>query len=87
MSDREATERLSKALGRDLSFTEIPGEAAAAAMKEAGLPAWLIGDLVMLSDMAKAGYMANLSPDAAELLGREARKFEGFAADHVADFS
>lgn len=87
LSDRDATQLLSNVLERDIGFTEISGEAAAAGMKEAGLPAWLIGDLVALGDMAKAGYMAHVSARAAELLGRQPRSFEDFAADHADVFS
>lgn len=86
LSEAEATAILSRAVGREIGFTEIPGEAAAAAMEQMGLPSWLIGDLVMLSDMAKAGYMAEVSPHTAELLGAAPRTFADFAADHREHF-
>lgn len=87
LSEREATAQLSAALGREIDLTEISDEAAAAGMEQAGLPAWLIGDLVALAEMARAGYMAGVSPHAAQLLGRSPRTFADFAADHAEAFS
>lgn len=87
LSEKDATAVLAEALGREISFTEISDEAAAAGLSQAGLPDWLVGDLVALGQMARAGYMARVSPDVEELLGRPPRSFADFAADHRSAFS
>lgn len=87
LSESEATAIVSNVIGREIAFTEISGEAAAAGMEQMGLPSWLIGDLIALSEMAKAGYMAAVSPHTADLLGRAPRTFTDFAADHRETFS
>lgn len=82
ITDADATAELSRALGREISYTEISTDDAKAAMARFGMQDWLVDDLGMLSDMAKAGHMAEVSPDTERLLGRAPRTFAEFAEDH-----
>jgi hypothetical protein len=50
------------------------------------MPPWLVDLLSQLNAVAAAGYLAEVKPDAALLLGRSPTTFAQFIGDHLATF-
>lgn len=68
-----------------VKFVDIPESAAAESMKKMGMPAWLIKCLSELNQVTKAGYVAGVSPDLKQLLGKSTTMRE-FAVDYAKVF-
>lgn len=87
LSHREMVQQIGTALGRPLRFHEIPGPSAAQGMLANGLPEPFVTAMM-------ARYAAHLArpqfpptPDVEKILGRPARTFAEWAADHAAEFA
>ena len=80
----EAVHELAGASGREIRFVQIPPEAFAAGVAEAGLPddvAWLLG---YLFDTVLDGRNAHLTDGVQRALGREPRDFREYAREVAA---
>ena len=86
LSCSDLAKTFSQILGRTINYVDVPEAAANDGMSKAGMPAWLIKLLSELNAVGKAGYLANVSPDAEKVLGRKPTTFEAFVRDHVAKF-
>lgn len=86
LSNDEIARLFSVALGRNITHVSISEAKATAAMAASGLPAWLVGMLSELNAIAKAGWLAEVKPDAALVLKRPPTSFARFIADHLATF-
>jgi uncharacterized protein YbjT (DUF2867 family) len=78
----DAAAELSATLGREVTFVNVPDEAARAAMLESGAPGWLADALVVLFDELRGGIAAQTTDTVRTLTGREPRGFAEFARDH-----
>ena len=82
-SPTEAAAAFSKALGKKVSYTQVPFEAAKKSALEMGFPEWQATGFVELLKLQEAGDKALVIPDennhTAELLGRPATTVEQFA--------
>ena len=72
----DAAAQLAEALGTPVSYVAVPQEAASKAMRERGMPDWLVTAFEELSAVVRAGGMEPLRPGV-----REARTFAEFARD------
>jgi len=78
---------LSAATGRTVGFADIPAEAATAAMIEAGLPPFVVDQVVSVFGQLQAGVQSKTS-DAVQLVtGRPARPLAVFARNYAGAFS
>ncbi|AWZ09417.1 MULTISPECIES: NmrA family NAD(P)-binding protein [unclassified Streptomyces] len=75
----EVARRLSSALGRPIEYVDVPGEAAAAAMTQAGLPQWLAEQVVAVFGALRGGLNTSTTSAVRHLTGREPHTFEEFA--------
>jgi uncharacterized protein YbjT (DUF2867 family) len=82
----QAAAQLSAALGRTVSFVDVPPEAARQAMLGGGLPPWLVGDLLVMFQEYKRGWRETVNDTIATVTGRPARTFAEFARDHAREF-
>jgi len=71
-------------LGHDVAYVDVPPEAFAQNLRGFGLPDSQIKDILALFEVFKAGYAAIVTPEVAELLGREPRTIADFAHDYRA---
>jgi len=55
-------------------------------MARAGMPSWLVDVFAELNAIAKAGYLAAITPDVEGLLKRKPIKFSQFIQDHLSVF-
>jgi uncharacterized protein YbjT (DUF2867 family) len=86
LSGKEYAEILGRVLGRDVKYVDVPEEAARQSMQGAGMPDWLIGAIMELFALNKAGYTAKVTDAVERVAGRKPRSFEAFAGDYAGAF-
>jgi uncharacterized protein YbjT (DUF2867 family) len=83
----EMAKRLSEALGRTITFIDIPPEAMRGVLAGLGLPAWQADGLLEKFAMYRRGEAAGVESGVYDALGRSPRKFTDFARDYAALFA
>lgn len=87
ISYRQATEILSRAIGRPLTYVAETEDETWARQRRAGEPAWRIAALLAIASYQRVGGPTEqVTPTVEELTGRPPRNFEQFAHDHAATF-
>jgi uncharacterized protein YbjT (DUF2867 family) len=87
ISNYDVAEVLSKLLGRTITYTELSFDENKNAMIRAGVPAPIAEMNAQAFALTADGDAEWVTGDVATILGRPARSFEQFAADHTAAFS
>jgi uncharacterized protein YbjT (DUF2867 family) len=77
---------IAEALGRSVTYVDLPREDYRAALTAAGVPDWYRDDLVRFEEVIRAGHAAAASPTVRQLLGRAPIRFEEFVRDHAEQF-
>jgi uncharacterized protein YbjT (DUF2867 family) len=79
--------QLSKALGRAITFVDVPPEAMRVALADLGFPAWQADGLLEEFAMYRRGEAAEIEPGMHEALGRAPGSFDEFASDYAPLFT
>jgi uncharacterized protein YbjT (DUF2867 family) len=87
LSNYDVAAVLSKLLGRTITYRELSFEENKDAMIRAGLPEPIAQQNAQAFSLTAHGDAAWVTDDVLAVLGRPARSFEQFAADHAAAFS
>ncbi|GAC1324474.1 MAG: SDR family oxidoreductase [Mycobacteriales bacterium] len=82
----EVAEILTGVLGRQVTYVDVAPEQARQGMLAAGMDEWLVGALLELSDIYKAGYATTITDEVTKATGRPARTVEEFVRDHRGAF-
>ena len=77
---------LSRALGKEVSYVDVPPEAAREAMVGMGMAEWIADGFVELFEGFSQGFADSTTSNVQELTGHPARSFETFARDYAAVF-
>jgi len=77
---------LSAELGREIAFVEVPMEGAVGAMKERGMPEWLIDHQSAVMGLLATGVLAQTNDNIEKITGHPARTLEDFAHDFAGAF-
>jgi uncharacterized protein YbjT (DUF2867 family) len=87
LTHAEMAAHLSKAVGRPVTFVDVPPEAMQDALLDAGLPLWQTEGL--LEDYAhyRRGEASAVRPGVQQATGKPARSFSQFAQDYASMFS
>jgi uncharacterized protein YbjT (DUF2867 family) len=83
LSEAQAMQVISAALGRTVNYVAVPEAAAVKSMKDMGMDDWTVNIMSSLNQVIAAGYAAQVSPAVATLTGRPARAFADFVRDNV----
>ena len=83
----EMAHQLSRAVGRPITFVDVPPEAMQAALADQGFPAWQAEGLLEEFTMYRRGEAAGVEPGVRDALGRPARAFAAFARDYAPLFA
>lgn len=83
--DRVAHE-IGDAIGRQVTFVDVPPEAGRQGMLDAGYPAWLAEDLVTMLAQCARGEGIELSHAVRSVAGLVPRSYRTFAQDHADAF-
>lgn len=79
--------QLSQAVGRSITYVDVPPEAMRAALADLGFPAWQADGLLEEFAMYRRGAAAGVEAGVREALGRPPRSFDEFARDHAPLFA
>ena len=77
----------SKALGRTITYQDIPVEPWRDALLKRGMPAHLVNHLVTMADLHRAGRYDRMSDDVRILTGQEPLRAEEFVRMNAAAFT
>lgn len=83
MTFAEMAHGLSRAVGRTITFINVPPESMRGALAELGFPAWQVDGLIEEFAMYRRGEAAEIESGVPEALGRAPRSFEEFARDYA----
>ena len=83
----EMARQLSRAVGRTITFVDVPPESMRAALADLGFPAWQADGLLEEFAMYRRGGAAGVEPGVREALDRPPRSFEEFARDSAPLFA
>jgi hypothetical protein len=75
---------LSEVLGREITYTAVPDDAARQAMLEMASPEVMVDILMGLNNIIRKGYTAAVTADVETVTGRPPRDFEAFARNNAA---
>lgn len=75
---------LEKAAGYSVLYVSVPDDAARGAMTEAGMPPFVVENLLTLFGVLRQGAQSTTTDDVRTLTGRRPRSFAEFATDHAA---
>ena len=78
---------LSKALGKEVNYVDVPPEAAREAMVGMGLPEWIVGALNEYNKAFSEGSGDFTTNEFEKLTGHQARSYETFARDFSQAFA
>ena len=84
LSDAEVVDILSKAFGHKYTYVDVPEEAANKAMTDMGMPKWMVGGMMELHYIIKAGWSGTPATGVKDVLGRQPRTVKDFATDFAA---
>jgi uncharacterized protein YbjT (DUF2867 family) len=82
----EAAAAIGEVTGRPVTRVDIPPEALAAGMAQAGAPDWLAEDVAALQQEYADGVGAAVTDDVRELTGRAPRTLRDFVREHADAF-
>ena len=82
----EVAKGLSKVLGKQVSYVDVPLEAARQGMVSVGLSEWMADAMTEYNTAFSEGYGDFATPDVEELTGHPARSYETFARDFAQVF-
>jgi hypothetical protein len=77
----------SKALGRTITFQDIPVESWRDALLERGLPVYLVSHLGTIADLHRAGRYERMSDDVRTLTGEGPLSVQEFVRKNAAKFT
>jgi uncharacterized protein YbjT (DUF2867 family) len=83
----EMAQKLSRAVGRTITFVDVPPESMRAAFAGLGFPPWQADGLIEEFAMYRRGEATTVEPGVGEALDRPARSFDEFARDYAPVFT
>ena len=86
LSNSQVAEKLSKVLGREIEFLNLPPDDLKTALIGAGVPAWNANALIDLQRLYREGKAAAVTEDVHRILGREPRRLEQFLTENRGEF-
>ena len=86
LSYGQAAEILSRELGKEIKYVNIPDEDARKEMKDMGMDDWSANSMIELFDITRKGYASDISSVVEELTGRKPISFSQFVKDYAQAF-
>jgi uncharacterized protein YbjT (DUF2867 family) len=82
----EIAEKLSTALGRKITYVDVPLGQARKAMVDSGAPEWFVDGQMEQYQVRLKGYQAAVTTVVSEVAKKEPISFDQFARDHASQF-
>ena len=86
LSFQEVAQKLAAAMGRPVTYQDVPLAAVRQGMVATGLPAWLVEVRMEFATALRDGYAAAVTDTVQAVTGQPARTFDAFAHEHAALF-
>ena len=86
LSYGQAAEILSRELGKEIKYVNIPDEDARKGMKDMGMDDWSANSLIELFDITRKGYASDITSVVEEFTGRKPISFSQFVKDYAQAF-
>jgi uncharacterized protein YbjT (DUF2867 family) len=86
LSYQDVAQKLSKILGKPVTYKDIPPEVMRARLLASGMPQWHVDVQVDFSTALRAGDASTVTDTVEAVTGRPPRPFEQFIREHVARF-
>jgi|SoiMethySBSTD1v2_1073268.scaffolds.fasta_scaffold668782_1 uncharacterized protein YbjT (DUF2867 family) len=83
----EMAQQLSRAVGRTITYVDVPPAAMRAALADLGFPAWQADGLLEEFAMYRRGEAAGIEPGVRDAVGRPPRSFGEFVRDYATLFA
>ncbi len=83
----EAAAAISRAIGKKVSYVDIPAEAAKEGLLAMGIDPWTVDQYLMYYKAFKNNHASVVYEDFSKLVGRQPRTIDDFARDHAELFS
>jgi len=83
ISYHDVAAAFSNALGRKIKYVPVTSVQARSSMLEAGMPSWLVEDLVAVGLLHAAGHASPRSPDLEHITGSKGRSVTDSIADYL----
>ena len=87
LTHQEMAEKLSKAVGREIQYVDVPPEAMREALIKVGLPPWQVDGLIEDYAHYRRGEASTITFGVENAIGTAPRSFDDFARDYAAAFS
>jgi uncharacterized protein YbjT (DUF2867 family) len=87
VSNGDIAERITRLVGRQVAYIDIPEADQRQAMLGAGMPAWQVGAILELQEYYRTGAGARVDGLVAALLGRPARTLDAYLNENKAAFA
>jgi uncharacterized protein YbjT (DUF2867 family) len=86
VSNAQIAELLTKALGREIRYVNLPPEQLKPAMLGAGVPEWTTDAILDLQRLYREGKAATVTDDVERILGRKPTSYADFLEDYKSAF-
>lgn len=86
ISYAEAAAKISSAIGKSVTYVDIPLEETRKGLEGSGFPQWLVEDFIIMEQSIASGRAVILSKDFEKVTGHKPRVFDEFARDYAASF-
>ena len=86
LSTQEQVDLIGKAIGKQLTYVDVPDQAAKDSMLGQGMPAPLVDALIEFCGAIKSGQAAAVTDTVQRLTGKAPRTFEAWAKENAAAF-
>jgi uncharacterized protein YbjT (DUF2867 family) len=86
LSYGQTAEILSRELGKEIKYVNIPDEDARRGMKDMGMDDWSANSLIELFDITRKGYASDITSVVEEFTGRKPISFSQFVKDYAQAF-
>lgn len=86
ISFHDVAAELSRAIGKEVAYVDVPLNAARESMLGLGMPEWTVDGLLELFEGFSEGFADKTTPHVEELTGHPGRSFETFARDFAQAF-
>lgn len=86
LSTAEQVQTIAGAIGRPLTYVDVPEAAARDSMLKMGMPSVIVEAMLEFMAVVRAGQAATVSPSVQEVTGRPARTFDAWVKENVTAF-
>lgn len=86
LTDTEVADRLSKAIDHTVRYVDVGDESVGQSLRDQGAAPWFADSMVVLEQVKRNGWAAEVSPTVEKILGRPARPIEAFFQANAASF-